>query len=132
MTALNLSPEDTNYLTSSLMFQHISENTGIVTLASSDVSTSGQPFLILTGNGEAQLSGSITIDSNPIANMPIFSLNRVLEKGVIFPVTVLSAGVYISNAIRVNSDGEGILLNAPLALDVVVLDTPKFLLKSYN
>jgi hypothetical protein len=134
MTALLLTPQDTNYVTSSLVFQQLSENKVEVLLSSIDVSATEIPLTVLSGNGEAQLTGAITIDSNPIADMPLCALDVrfIPEADYTFPVSVFRAGVTFFNAIKISTSGVVFLLNAPLAADVVYLDCPKFLLKTYK
>ena len=133
MAALNLTPQDTNYLTSLISFQHISQNKVFVKLAAADVSAANLPRVLLAGNGDCQVSGSITIDANPIADMPLCTIEKLnLDSEVVIPVSVLRTGVYLANFIKISVSGEVTLLNAPTALDVILIHTPKFLLTEYN
>ena len=138
MTALNLTPQDTNYLNCSLINQQLTQNKDILTISSVDISfpTDAPGYFITDGTGRGQLSGQINIISNPAVNMELFRLpiKYKIPTDYYFPIVVLGAG-YTPNAISIKTISGVIvvtLINLPTVGDIVILDSAPFLLNSYN
>ena len=143
MTALNLTPQDTNYLTSSLINQQLNQNKEILTVHSSDIlfTPTVPATILLDGSGRGQFTGAVSIFANPVANMILCNLpgNLKISKDYFLPITVMRAGIYIPNVIHLNPNDFNTfnhlvvrLINAPLVGDFIYLDSALFLLNTYN
>lgn len=108
MTALLLTPTDNNYLTSRLINQQLIQNQLDVTLSSCVAVIT--PKVVLDGTGRASLQGSVSINTSPSANLKILDLPKQLipVQDYSFPVSVLRAGAYVTNAVKLESSGYGI------------------------
>jgi hypothetical protein len=110
-TALQLTPKSVNYLQPNIVFQQLKQNYKEVILAD-DVSASETPRIYLDGSGRAQINGAVTIDAAaPTTNFKLCDLPAYLSPlngDWHFPVSVLRAGAYVTNAVKVESGGYGI------------------------
>lgn len=108
MTALLLNPHDNNYLSCRLINQQLIQNQLDVTLSSCEAVV--DPKVVLDGTGRAYLQGSVSINSTPSANLKILDLPAKLVpvQEYSFPVSVLRAGAYVTNAIKLESEGSGL------------------------
>lgn len=139
MTALNLTPKDTNYLTCELINQQLTQNKEPLG-ARPNVSLStfpDTPYIYTDGTGRGQLSGQVFITASPIANMPLCTLplKYSVPRDYHFPISVLRAGAYVQNAIHINALSSPVLVsivNAPDVGDLINLDSCPFLLNPYN
>lgn len=110
MTALPLNPQDNNYLSCRLINQQLTDNQLDVILAD-DVSEELTPKVVLDGAGRASLQGSVSIDAaSPAANYKLLDLPLKLipKQDYNFPVCVLRSGAYVTNAVKLESEGSGI------------------------
>jgi len=108
MSALNLTPQDVNYLSSRLVFEQLSQNYKNVVSVNEDVTADAK--VLLNGSGMAQLSGVVTIDSNPVSNMELCELPPLINPQVegVFPVAVVRSGAHVSNGVKITSGGSAI------------------------
>lgn len=105
-----LKPNGVNYLQPSIVFNQLTNNYKEVELAA-EISAPVLPKIILDGSGLAQVQGSLTVtDASPRAGQSLFSLGSDLvpQNDCFFPVTVLRAGDYVPNAIKINKAGSSI------------------------
>lgn len=119
-----LSPKSTAYTTPATNYRQRVLNNEEVILAPNSVSVDVLPRVINDGYGRGYLVGQITIDADPIVNMPLCNLpnNMVPIATYLFPVSVLRSGAYVANAIRINTGALGIsqvIVNDPGQYSVV-------------
>lgn len=111
MPSYFLSPKDNNYLTSSLLFKEMQQNSIELELASGNCEAVITPKLLLDGSGRAYLTGSVKMtQATPVAQSEIFSLPSFLtiDEDLNFPVSVLRDEAFVSNAIKIESGGFGL------------------------
>jgi hypothetical protein len=130
-----ITPQGQDYIRAIEIFQNLTYNTKDLTLGANMAAASGTPFMRLDGFGMAYLQGQITIDTASVsANMILCTFPNTLsaQRTTYHPVVVLRSGVFVSNAVKIDSsNNEVILLTAPQQNDVVVLDSVNFMLNSY-
>lgn len=135
---LPITPQTEDYLRASELFNNLTYNTeGVGNYFSNIVApVADAPFFIaLNGFGFAYMQGEYTvITATPSANMDLFTLptNIVPARDTHFPIVVLRAGAYVSNAIKVNADGTVILKTQAQQNDILCFDNVAFLVNSYN
>lgn len=111
MSAFNLTPVDNNYLTSLIRYQQLTQNTDVITVNSSNFTASTTPKVLTFGDGVVRLQGTVVAAGTPAANYEIGSLPTwcvPLGSDQVYPVAVLRAGAYVSNAVSVNIGGDSI------------------------
>lgn len=112
MTALNLTPVDTNYLSSELRYQQLTQNTDVVTVNTDNFTAATTPKVMTFGDGDVRLLGRVTVSGTPAANFEIGTLptwcKPLQGSDQVYPVCILRAGAYIGNAVALNAGGDSI------------------------
>lgn len=116
MSSFELSPQDNNYLTSSILFKQMQQKSINLALSANCVAVN-TPKILLDGSGRAYLTGSLQLTgATPAAETEIFSLPNFLsiEQDYSIPVTaVTSGGTLYANSVK--------LLNATSGISSVVV-----------
>lgn len=113
MGALPLSPRDNNYLTSSILFKQMQQNSVELELETDNCEAVVIPKLSLDGSGRGYLTGSLKLTGEtPAAEIGLFKLPPFLSiaQDYIFPVAeyIDADGDYGFNAIRLLNSSGGI------------------------
>ena len=111
--ALNLVPQDNNYLTSRLLYDQFQSNslpldyTGVTGVTPDTGAT--KPTVLLDGSTRAYLTGYLTVNTAS-ANQVIGKLPEGITTPfpLVIPVAMLRAGAYIANAVEFVTTGDGV------------------------
>jgi hypothetical protein len=110
--SFHITPNDNNYLTSSLLFKQMQQNAinlSLNTLACTEIVT---PQISLDGSGRAYLTGSISLNGSTSAGTELFTLPAFLSLAndiSIGAVTENSSGVYSNTVITLASATAGVI-----------------------
>lgn len=110
MAALKLTPQDTNYLSSRVVFEQLTQNSQAFLESNDDVTIDSEARVLLNGAGMAQLNGFVTIDADPVAAMDLcgLPLNLTPASEGVFPVAVQRGEAFVVNGVQVTSGGASV------------------------
>jgi len=107
MVALNLSPHSTNYLTSQLINQQLTNNKMDFTLSSNVAAVPNFPVkFIADGTGRISMEGAVRITGTPAAGMTLGFLPKRLKSTRDWfcnLVVLRGASTYLQNVLKVDN-----------------------------
>lgn len=109
--SLLLKPTSTNYLVSDIRFQQY-QQVDEITVDTNNFTATPAPVVHTFGDGVIDIKGSVVAAGTPEANYVIGSLPAQYvptdSADQVYPVAVIRAGAYVTNAVKVNTPGDSV------------------------